>query len=164
MRVKRFELLHKLGLSQLPLPLGYTREMKNKYSRQDLNLHVNSFWNYRLFRLGYASLYIFDLRLPICDFVLPLILWPIANCKSKIKNRFGGLKGIQTLTRSLQDFYALGLHHQPENKIGVEGGIFTRTSLVLTRKGLNLVRLIIPPLRRKNKMPTARVELANYSF
>ena len=52
--------------------------------------------------------------------------------------KIGGLKGIQTLTRSLQDFYALRLHHQPENKIGVEGGIFTRTSLVLTRQGLTL--------------------------
>ncbi len=29
MRVKRFELLHKLGLSQSPLPLGYTRSGKN---------------------------------------------------------------------------------------------------------------------------------------
>ncbi len=28
MRVKRFELLHKLGLSQSPLPLGYTRPKK----------------------------------------------------------------------------------------------------------------------------------------
>ena len=28
MRVKRFELLHKLGLSQSPLPLGYTRSLK----------------------------------------------------------------------------------------------------------------------------------------
>ena len=40
---------------------------------------------------------------------------PIQNPKSKIQNQFGGLKGIQTLTRSLQDFYAVKLHHQPEN-------------------------------------------------
>ena len=35
----------------------------------------------------------------------------LLNYLSKIN--FGGLKGIQTLTRSLQDFYAVGLHHQP---------------------------------------------------
>ena len=65
--------------------------------------------------------------------------------------KIGGLKGIQTLTKSVQDFYAVWLHHQPETKIGVEGGIFTRTSLVLTRQRVEfLVRLIIPPLRREN--------------
>ena len=56
------------------------------------------------------------------------------------------------------------LRHQPENKIGVEGGIFTRTSLVLTREGLNLVRLIIPPLRRKKLVPTVRFELTSPGF
>ena len=52
----------------------------------------------------------------------------------------------------------------PKIKIGVEGGIFTRTSLVLTRQGLNLVRLIISPLRREKLIPTVRVELTSSGF
>jgi hypothetical protein len=105
----------------------------------------------------------------ILDFGLPILDWKtfqsqIQNLKSKIA--LGGLKGIQTLTKSVQDFYAVRLHHQPENKIGVEGGIFTRTSLVLTRQRVEfLVRLIIPPLRRKKyKIPTVRFELTSTGF
>ena len=51
-----------------------------------------------------------------------------------------------------------------ENEIGVEGGVFTRTSLVLTRLSLNLVRLIIPPLRREKLIPTVRFELTTPCF
>ena len=85
-----------------------------------MNLHVNSFWNYRLSRLGYAS------RLKI-----------------------GGLKGIQTLTRSLQDFYALRLHHQPE-KSWCRRRDFHPHESRSHKAGLNLVRLIISPLRPRN--------------
>ncbi len=50
-RVKRFELLRKLGLSQSPLPLGYTRSKENKKGNtrgKICALHINGFWNRRL--------------------------------------------------------------------------------------------------------------------
>lgn len=80
---------------------------------------------------------------------LKLSPFPI-GLRERIGNA-GGLKGIQTLTKSVQDFYAVRLHHQPENRIGVEGGIHTRTSLVLTKLCIHqksCASLPLPPLRR----------------
>ncbi len=72
--------LNLLSLSQPPLAkLGYAHT-ENKILAARFELALKSFWNFCLFRLGYAS------RLKI-----------------------GGLKGIQTLTRSLQDFYAVAV-------------------------------------------------------
>lgn len=39
----------------------------------------------------------------------------IRNPYTEIPNQNSGAKGIWTLTKSLQDFYAAGLHHHPEN-------------------------------------------------
>ena len=49
------------------------------------------------------------------------------------RNKFGGSEGIQTLTRSLQNSYAVNYITNPRIKFGVEDGILTRTSHVLTK-------------------------------
>ena len=75
--------------------------------------------------------------------------------------------GIQTLTESLQAFYAVKLHHQPVTEIGVEGGISTRTSLVLTKfcSRLNFVRLAtVPPLRHRKIGTDGEIRTRNNSF
>lgn len=87
MRVKRFELLHKLGLSQSPLPLGYTRKpiLAFRFAILDWCVNLNGFSFKKLSE----------------------------NPKSEIQNQSGGSEGIQTLTRSLQDFYAVNYITNP---------------------------------------------------
>ncbi len=99
---------------------------------------INGFANRRLNPLGYTRFSVWDLWLRI-----------YFNLQSQIQNQAGGLKGIQTLTRSLQDFYAVELHHQPEKLVSKAG--FSPARVSFSQGRLNLVRLIIPPLRRKNK-------------
>ena len=45
----------------------------------------------------------------------------------ELRRKFGGLGGIQTLTRSLQDFYAVGYITSPKNLVAV-GGVEPPTS------------------------------------
>jgi hypothetical protein len=73
----------------------------------------------------------------------------IPNPKSEIPNRIGGLKGIQTLTRSLQDFYAVELHHQPEMKLVSKAG-FSPARVSFSQSRIRFARLFLfPPLRRE---------------
>ncbi len=62
-------------------------------------------------------------RTLIVRFTRPMLCYPVELHRQE----FGGLGGIQTLTRSLQDFYALRLHHQPLTLVAV-GGVEPPTS------------------------------------
>ena len=119
MRAKRFELLHKLGLSQSPLPLGYTRVMKNTRGK---------IWTYT-------------------EKFLKLLPLPIGLREQK---KLVDWKGFKPLREVCKTSMLSLLHHQPE-KVGVEGGIHTRTSLVLTKFRLRKLcaSLSVPPLRRE---------------
>ena len=104
--MKRFELLHRLGLSQPPLPVWATRAQMfwildcgfwiiKKILAAGFEPAINEVLNFARLPFRHASL---------------------KNLKSEIQNKFGGSEGIQTLTGSLQDFYAVNYITNPKNK------------------------------------------------
>ncbi len=117
-RVKRFELLHKLGLNQSPLPLGYTRLQNNTRGK---------IWTC-------AEKFLKLLPIPIVLREQIKIRWTERD--SNPYEKFAGLLcSLVTSSARNKNWCRRRDFHPHESRSH--------------KAGLNLVRLIIPPLRRE---------------